>query len=124
MKARSVTFKDTPSALEFEAPDITGTEAGRELLTRIESGQLRMGVLPIFALPPEDAVDGPVVTVEQEEGNPEVYVEVIHQALLTAVAITNRAPLGNPGLIEVRHDLVDQDERPPPPPPRRRLIWL
>ena len=122
MKARSVTFKDTPSALEFEAPDITGTEAGRELLTRIESGQLRMGVVPIFALPPEDAVDGPVVTLEPEDGNPEVFVEVIHQALLTSVSILNRAPLGSPGLIEVRHDLVDQDE--PPPPPRRMLTWL
>ena len=122
MKAKSVTFTDTSSALEFEAPDITGTEAGRQLLTRIESGQLRMGVTPIFALPPEDAIDGPVVTLEAEPDNPEVFVEVIHAALLTAVAITNRAPLGNPGLIEVRHDLVEQDE--PPPPPRRMLTWL
>ena len=122
MKARSVTFKDTPSALEFEASDVTGTEAGRQLLARIESGQLRMGVVPIFALPPEDVIDGPVVTLEAEEGNPEVYVEVIHEALLTAVAITNRASLGNPGLIEVRHDLVEQDD--PPPPPRRMLTWL
>ena len=122
MKAASATFKDTPEALEFDAPDITGTEAGRQLLARIESGQLRMGVVPIFALPPEDVIDGPVVTLEAEEGNPEVYVEVIHEALLTAVAITNRAPLGNPGLIEVRHDLVEQDE--PPAPPRRMLTWL
>ena len=112
MKAASATFKDTPEALEFDAPDITGTEAGRQLLARIESGQLRMGVTPIFALPPEDAVDGPVVTLEAEPDNPEVFVEVIHAALLTAVAITNRAPLGNPGLIEVRHDLVEQDEPP------------
>ena len=67
-------------------------------------------------------IDGPVVTLEAEEGNPEVYVEVIHEALLTAVAILNRAPLGSPGLIEVRHDLVEQDE--PPAPPRRRLLWL
>ena len=122
MKAKSVTFRDTPSALEFVAEDVTGTAAGRELLTRIESGQLRMGVVPIFALPPENVIDGPVVTLEAEPGNPEVFVEVIHEALLTAVAITNRAPLGNPGLIEVRHDLVEQDE--PPAPPRRRLIWL
>ena len=122
MKAASATFKDTPEALEFEAPDITGTEAGRQLLARIESGQLRMGVVPLFALPPLDAIDGPVLTIEPEPGNPEVDVEVVHEALLTAIAIVNRAPLGNPGLIEVRHDLVEQDE--PPAPPRRMLTWL
>ena len=122
MKARSVTFTDTSSALEFDAPDITGTEAGRQLLARIESGQLSMGVVPLFALPPVDAIDGPVLTIEPEPGNPEVDVEVVHEALLTAIAIVNRAPLGNPGLIEVRHDLVEQDE--PPPPPRRMLTWL
>ena len=122
MKKRSVTFKDTPEALEFEAPDITGTPAGRELLGRIESGVLSMGVVPLFALPPEDAIDGPVLTIEPEPGNPEVDVEVVHEALLTAIAIVNRAPLGNPGLIEVRRDLVEQDD--PPPPPRRMLTWL
>ena len=122
MKAESVTFRDTPEALTFEAPDITGTPAGRELLGRIESGVLSMGVVPLFALPPEDAIDGPVLTIEPEPGNPEVDVEVVHEALLTAIAIVNRAPLGNPGLIEVRHDLVEQDE--PPAPPRRMLTWL
>ena len=121
VKARSLKLNDTPEGLEFEAEDISDTAAGRELLRVLGAGVLTLGVVPLFQLPPSETVSD-AVAVEPEPGNPDVDVRVINAALLTAIGIVNRAPTGNPGQIEVRSDLVEQDD--PGPRPWRRLVWL
>ena len=59
------------------------------------------GVVPFYRIPPRDVVDNPVEVIP-ESGNESVGIEVVNQAVLTALAVVYRPPRGNPGRVERR----------------------
>ena len=105
----SLKLEDTREALRFDVdtlPDASYVKNYREI---VSSGAALFGVDALFQLPPRDVMPN-AVSVEPDTENPAVEVEVIHEAVLTALAVVARQPRGNPGAVEPRQ--------------RRRQIWL
>ena len=101
MKQGTLRFDDRDDGLHFQADDVTGTAAGREVLERIGSGQLRMGADPIYRLAPSYVAKLATKIHIEEEGR--VEVEEVLSAMLRAVAIVNRHELGEGGDVAVRY---------------------
>lgn len=104
--AGTLELVDTPEFLGFRVETLPDTQAARDLRAAITSRAAVPGVVPYFNIPPPEAVPGAVEIVE-EVGNPGVNVEVVNQAVLTALAVVFRRPRGNPGEVA-----------------RRRRVWL
>ena len=59
------------------------------------------GVDVFYQVPDESVVPG-AIELLPEPGNPEVLIETVNHAVLTAVRIVHRAPRGNPGRVRLR----------------------
>ena len=106
----SLKLEDTREALRFDVDTLPDTSYVRNYRELVSSGAALFGVDALFQIPPRDVVAN-AVSVEPDTENPAVEVEVIHEAVLTALAVVARQPRGNPGAVEPRHK-------------RRRQIWL
>ena len=105
----SLELTDTPAGLRFDVDTLPDTSYVRDYRELVESGSAAFGVDALFQIPPRDVVPNAVEIVADIE-NPDVEVEVIHEAVLTALAVVTRQPRGNPGAVEPRQ--------------KRRQIWL
>ena len=97
----SLVLEDTPEFLGFRVETLPDTQAARDLRAAMASGAARPGVRPYFNIPPPETVPG-AVEIIPEPGNPGVNIEVVNQAVLTALAVVFRAPRGNPGMVQRR----------------------
>ena len=102
-------LEDTREALRFNVAELPDTSYVRDYRELVRSGAVGFGVAALFQLPPLDVVPNAVKIVPDTE-NPEVEVEVVSEAVLTALAVVTRQPRGNPGAVEPRQ--------------KRRQIWL
>ena len=107
--AGTLRLEDTREALRFDVDTLPDTSYVRNYRAIVESGSAVYGVDALFQIPPPDVVPNAVKIVPDTE-TPEVEVEVIHEAVLTALAVVTRQPRGNPGAVEPRQ--------------KRRQIWL
>ena len=107
MKAGTLELNDTDKALHFSV-QVPRTTYGDDLLAALDEGAAQFGVDPLYRPWPDS------VSTIPEPGNPNVDIEVVEKATLTALAIVSRAPKGNPGMVRRR----------PAPEPRRALVWL
>ena len=102
-------LEDTREALRFDVDTLPDTSYVRDYRELVRSGAVVFGVDALFQIPPLDVVPNAVKIVPDTE-NPEVEVEVVSEAVLTALAVVTRQPRGNPGAVEPRQ--------------KRRQIWL
>ena len=142
-RAGTLALRDTPEALEFEVETLPATSYAADFLELLAAGTILPGVLALFRIPPADVVPD-AVSIEADPDNPEVEVEVIRSALLTALSIRYRAPRydGDGSSVEARsaggkgvggrNPDPGRDRASMRPPvdrtgasvPRRRRIWL
>ena len=97
---------DSPEALRFRVERLPETQAARDLRAVLAAEAAEPGIQPIFRIPPPETVPESTEIIP-EPGNDGVFIEVIKQAVLTAIAVVYRAPRGNPGIVS-----------------RRRRVWL
>ena len=95
--AGTLRLEDTREALRFDVDTLPDTSYVRNYRAIVESGSAVYGVDALFQIPPPDVVPNAVKTVPDTE-NPEVEVEVIHEAVLTALAVVTRQPRAIPAL--------------------------
>ena len=107
--AGSLKLEDTREALRFDVDTLPDTSYVRNYRELVSSGAALFGVDALFQIPPRDVVPNAVEIVPDTE-NPAVEVEVVSEAVLTALAVVSRQPRGNPGAVEPRQ--------------KRRRIWL
>ena len=107
--AGTLRLKDTRSGLRFDVDTLPDTSYVRNYREIVKTGAAVYGVDALFQIPPRDVVPNAVKIVPDTE-NPEVEIEVIHEAVLTALAVVSRQPRGNPGDVEPRQ--------------KRRRVWL
>ena len=107
--AGTLRLQDTPKSLRFDVDTLPDTSYVRNYRAIVESGAAAFGVDVLFSVPPRAVVPNAVEIVPDPE-NPEVEIEVIHEAVLTALAVVSLQPRGNPGAVEPRQ--------------KRRQIWL
>ena len=107
--AGTLKLEDTREALRFDVDTLPDTSYVNDYRAAIATGAAVFGVDALFQIPPLDVVPNAVEIVPDTE-NPEVEVEVVSEAVLTALAVVTRQPRGNPGAVEPRQ--------------RRRQIWL
>ena len=97
---------DSPEALRFRVERLPETQAARDLRAVLAADAAEPGIQPLFRIPPPETVPE-AVEIIPEPGNPGVFIEVVRQAVLTAIAVVYRPPRGNPGEVA-----------------RRRRLWL
>ena len=99
--AGTLALDDGPDALRFSVERLPDTSAARDLRAVLTSGAAVAGVRPLYRIPPPETVPD-AVTIEPEDGNPDVDIEIVNEAVLTALAVVYRAPRGNPGEVSRR----------------------
>ena len=109
-------LEDTPRALIARVRRLPDTSYVRDFRAAYQSKSIMPGVDVFYEIPPEDVVPN-AVELLPEPGNEDVLIEVVHEAVLTAVRIVNRAPRGNPGRVRLRR-LPGRA-----PTQRRRRLW-
>ena len=107
--AGTLRLEDAEDALRFSVDTLPSTSYVNDLRAEIASGASTFGVQPLYTIPPASVVPGAVIEVE-EAGNPGVFIEVVREAILVALAIVTRAPRGNPGAVSLRQE--------------RRFLWV
>ena len=100
-QAGTLQLIDNPERLEFFVDELPDTSYVRDFRAGLSSGAFVAGVAMLFTIPPESAVPGATEIIPDPD-NPDVDVEVVHEAVLTAIAVTTRAPRGNPGTVSER----------------------
>ena len=118
-QAGTLNLIDTPEGLEFAVDLLPDTSYVRDFRAGLSSGAFVAGVAALYAIPPLAVVPG-ATEIIQDPDNPDVDIEVVNQAVLTALAVTTRAPRGNPGEVSERAAeaaLVAGKQR-------RRRVWL
>ena len=105
----ALTLEDTREALRFDVATLPATSYVNDYRELVSSAAVLFGVDALFQIPPRDVVPNAVEIVPDTE-NPEVEIEVVHEALLTALVVVTRQPRGNPGAVEPRQ--------------KRRQVWL
>ena len=121
-RAGSLILNDTAEGLEFEIPELPRTSYADDFAALLDAGTILPGVVPFFTRPPADVVPG-AVTFEVDPDNQDVQIEVIHNALLTALSVRFRAPRGNPGEVE-RRNVRDRERVRAERASRRGRFWL
>ena len=110
--AGTLELEDTPEALRFSVATLPNTSpTSTTCEPRLHRARVRSACQPLYSIPPESAVASAVIEIEEVAGNSGVFIEVVREAVLTAIAIVTRAPRGNAGEIALRQS-------------RRRLLWL
>lgn len=121
----TLSFNDTPKALEFEAtitPEVQSTSYWADIRALISSG-LAVGVSPGFRLPPERAVARELAERIEEEGlDPgngmhRAIIRTILQAILVEMSIVTR-----PAYPETQIQARSWDVAEPSRATRRRLL--
>ena len=87
----SLKLEDTREALRFDVDTLPDTSYVRDYRELVRSGAVVFGVDALFQIPPLDVVPNAVKIVPDTE-NPEVEVEVVSEAVLTALAVVTRQP--------------------------------
>ena len=87
--AGTLRLTDTADSLGFEVDALPDAGYAHDLRAQIDSGAAVLGVLPLFRIPPPDVVPG-ATEVIPEPGNPGVGIELVREAVLTALAIVAR----------------------------------
>ena len=113
LRTGTLVLRDTPEGLHFTAPTLPDTSYARDLRASMEAQSADFGVDVEYRIPPADVV--PNATRIEVEADTGVEIEVIDQAILTAVNIVPRAPRGNRGLV----DFTQPEARA-----RRHRVWL
>ena len=88
-KAGTLRLTDSAAALEFSVEELPDTGYSHDLRAQIASGAAVLGVMPLFRIPPPDVVPD-ATEVIPEVGNPGVGIELVREAVLTALAIVAR----------------------------------
>ena len=114
--AGTLQLEDTESKLIARVSRLPDTSYVRDFRAAYEARSINPGVDVLYQVPPEDVVPNAVELVP-EPGNESVMIEVVNEAVLTAIRVVNRAPRGNPGRVMLR--------RAPGRPDRqtRRRLW-
>ena len=86
--------------LKFEVDELPATSYAADLRAGMDSGAADYGVDLLYSIPPADVVPNAVEIVT--EPGTGVEIEVVHRAVLQAIAIVSRAPRGNGGTVEKR----------------------
>ena len=115
LRTGTLTIEDTPEALRFEVERLPDTTYAADLRAGMDAGAADYGVDALYSIPPADVVPE-AVTIETEPGT-EVEVEVVHRAVLQALAVVSRAPRGNGGRVERRRRVIAGTTR-------RHRIWI
>ena len=111
--ANSVVFDDGPDALRFRVETLPATTYVQDFRAQLAAGSALFGVAALYRIPPPEAV--PEATeIVPEPDNPDVNIEIVNEAVLTALAVVARAPRGNSGEIARRAE----------PDKARRRLWL
>lgn len=114
LHAGTLRLEDTDEALAFEVDQFPDTSYAADLRAGMEAGAADYGVDALYSIPPADVVPDAVrIETEPDTG---VEIEVVHKAVLQALAVVSRAPRGNPGKVERRRIVT--------PAPRRLRVWL
>ena len=113
LRTGTLVLRDDAEGLHFTASALPDTSYARDLRASMEAQSADFGVDVEYRIPPADVVpDASRIEVEAGTG---VEIEVVDQAILTAINIVPRAPRGNRGVV----DFTEQEQRA-----RRRMIWL
>ena len=118
-QAGTLNLIDTPEGLEFAVDALPDTSYVRDFRAGLSSGAFVAGVAALYAIPPLAVVPGATELIPDPD-NPDVDIEVVNQAVLTALAVVTRPPRGNPGEVSERAAeaaLVAGKQR-------RRRVWL
>ena len=100
-QAGTLTLIDNPEALEFFVDELPDTSYVSDFRAGLSSGAFVAGIAALFTIPPASVVPEAVEIIPDPD-NPDVDVEVVHESVLTAIAVTTRAPRGNPGTVSER----------------------
>ena len=100
-QAGTLQLIDNPEALEFFVDALPDASYVRDFRAGLASGAFVAGIAALFSIPPESAVPGATELI-QDPDNPDVDIEVVNEAVLTALAVVTRPPRGNPGEVSER----------------------
>ena len=100
-QAGTLQLIDNPEALEFFVDALPDAGYVRDFRAGLASGAFVAGIAALFSIPPESAVPGATELI-QDPDNPDVDIEVVNEAVLTALAVVTRPPRGNPGEVSER----------------------
>ena len=114
-QAGTLTLTDGDDALRFSVDLLPETSYVADFRASLTSGAAAYGVQPLYRIPPPGVVKQAVIEIP-EPGNPGVSIEVVNEAVLTAIAVVSRAPRGNPGSLSLRGAELTGTER--------RRLWL
>lgn len=107
----TLTFDDSPTALQFDAdiaPEIADTSYGSDLLKQISSG-LVFGLSPAFRIPPPAAVPAHKAQKVEDE-DPKLgraIIRTIFEAILTELSIVTR-PAYSDASVTLHNDTKDE----------------
>jgi len=93
----SAVIIDGPEFLQVTVRQLPDTSWVRDFRQSVKSGAAAYGVAPLFRISPREGSR----IIEPEEGNPGVNIETITEATLTGVAVVQRPPKGNPGMVKL-----------------------
>ena len=118
-QAGTLQLIDNPEALEFFVDELPDTSYVRDFRAGLSSGAFVAGIAMLFTVPPPSVVPEAVEIIPDPD-NPDVSVQIVNEAVLTAIAVTTRPPRGNPGEVSERAAeaaLLAGKQR-------RRRVWL
>ena len=113
LRTGTLILRDDAEGLHFTAAALPDTSYARDLRASMEAQSADFGVDVEYRIPPADVV--PDATRIELEAGTGVEVEIVDQAILTAINIVPRAPRGNRGVV----DFTEQERRS-----RRARLWL
>ena len=114
LRTGTLVIEDRQDGLHFTAATLPDTSYARDLRASMEAQSADFGVDIEFLIPPADVVPN-ATRIETEDGTG-VEIEVVDQAILTAINVVPRAPRGNRG----RVDFTEREQRST----RRTHRWL
>ena len=100
-QAGTLILVDNPERLEFFVETLPDTSYVSDFRAGLASGAFVAGLAPMFTVPPQAAVPEAIELIPDPD-NPDVDIEVVNEAVLTALAVVTRPPRGNPGEVSER----------------------
>ena len=100
-QAGTLILVDNPERLEFFVDELPDTSYVRDFRAGLSSGAFVAGVAMLFTIPPADVVPMATETIPDPD-HPDVSIQIVNEAVLTAIAVTTRPPRGNPGEVSER----------------------
>ena len=100
-RAGTLELEDTAESLNWSVSKVPETTYAKDLAAGFAALSGAYGVDVLYSIPPADVVKD-ATEEEEEEGNPGVYIEHVNHAVLRAISIVPRAPMGNQGVVTPR----------------------